>query len=97
MTAQRVADLYLSDVRGRMRGVRALGDGALAQLQASEWHTPLAQDGNSAAVLIQHLAGNMHSRWGRCAAATARAPRARVRGATGTRSSRRAPWTESPS
>ena len=64
MTAQRVADLYLSDVRARMRGVRALGDGALAQLQASEWHTPLAPDGNSAGVLVQHLAGNMHSRWG---------------------------------
>lgn len=64
MTPQAVADLYLSDVRARMRGVQALGDGALAQLQDSEWHTPLAQDGNSAAVLVQHLAGNMHSRWG---------------------------------
>ena len=62
--AQMVADLYLSDVRGRMRGVRALGEGALAQLKDTEWHTPLAQDGNSAAVLVQHLAGNMHSRWG---------------------------------
>ncbi|CAM4456026.1 DUF1572 family protein [Deinococcus marmoris] len=59
-----VAKLYLSDVRGRMRGVKALGDGALAQLGEGEWHTPLAPDGNSAAVLVQHLAGNMHSRWG---------------------------------
>lgn len=59
-----VADLYLSDVRGRMRGVRALGEGALSQLRDGEWHTALAPDGNSAAVLIQHLAGNMHSRWG---------------------------------
>ncbi|WP_415786852.1 DUF1572 family protein [Deinococcus saxicola] len=59
-----MAELYLSDVRRRMRGVKALGDGALAQLREDEWHTPLAPDGNSAAVLVQHLAGNMHSRWG---------------------------------
>ena len=65
MSSEAVAALYLSDVRGRMRGVRTLGEGALAQLRDSEWHTPLAPDGNSAAVLVQHLAGNMHSRWGR--------------------------------
>ncbi|WP_415831131.1 DUF1572 family protein [Deinococcus frigens] len=58
------AELYLSDVRGRMRGVRALGEAALTQLREDEWHMPLAPDGNSAAVLAQHLAGNMHSRWG---------------------------------
>ncbi|MCP2013838.1 hypothetical protein L1280_000966 [Deinococcus sp. HSC-46F16] len=59
-----LADLYLSDVRARMRGVKALGDGALAQLRPGEWHTALSEGGNSAAVLVQHLAGNMHSRWG---------------------------------
>lgn len=59
---------YLADVRERMRGVKALGEGALAQLPdqlpGRGWHTPLAPEGNSAAVLVQHLAGNMHSRWG---------------------------------
>lgn len=55
---------YLADVRERMRGVKALGEGALAQLPEGGWHTPLAPEGNSAAVLVQHLAGNMHSRWG---------------------------------
>lgn len=59
-----LADLYLSDVRTRMRGVKALGDGALAQLQPGEWHAALSDGGNSTAVLVQHLAGNMHSRWG---------------------------------
>lgn len=59
-----LAELYLSDVRARMRGVKALGDGALAQLRDPEWHTPLGEDGNSASVLVAHLAGNMHSRWG---------------------------------
>lgn len=64
MSPATVEDLYLSDVRGRMRGVKALGEAALAQLRDGEWHTPLAPDGNSAAVLAAHLAGNMHSRWG---------------------------------
>ncbi|MPY65375.1 DUF1572 domain-containing protein [Deinococcus sp. SDU3-2] len=59
-----LADLYLSDVRTRMRGVKALGDGALAQLRPGEWHTALSDGGNSAAILVHHLAGNMHSRWG---------------------------------
>lgn len=58
-----LSELYLQDVRGRMRGVKAMGDGALAQLRDDEWHRTLSADGNSAAVLIQHLAGNMHSRW----------------------------------
>ncbi|RJF71278.1 DUF1572 domain-containing protein [Deinococcus cavernae] len=59
-----LADLYLRDVRGRMRGVKALGNGALTQLREEEWHLALSGEGNSAAVLIQHLSGNMHSRWG---------------------------------
>jgi hypothetical protein len=59
-----VGELYLQDVRARMRGVKALGESALAQLRADEWHTPLAPEGNSAAVIVTHLAGNMRSRWG---------------------------------
>lgn len=61
---QALSALYLRDVRERMRGVKKLGDGALAQLPEGEWHTALSAGGNSAAILITHLAGNMHSRWG---------------------------------
>lgn len=56
--------LYLQDVLDRTRGVRALGEGALRQLSPEHWHAPLGQDENSVAVLVQHLSGNMHSRWG---------------------------------
>lgn len=59
-----IADLYLSDVRGRMRGVRAQGEGALAQLADGEEDAVLSPGGNSAEVLVRHLAGNMRSRWG---------------------------------
>ncbi|WP_102125080.1 DUF1572 family protein [Deinococcus planocerae] len=59
-----LSDLYLSDVRERMRGVKALGEGALAQLTDGEADTALSPGGNSAGVLVRHLAGNMRSRWG---------------------------------
>lgn len=56
--------LYLSEVRERLRATKQLGDRALAQLPPEHWHTVLAPEGNSAAVIVQHLAGNLHSRWG---------------------------------
>lgn len=59
-----LAELYLTDARQRLRGLKTLGEGALAQLRNDEWHAPLAPDGNSPAVLIRHLSGNMHARWG---------------------------------
>lgn len=59
-----LGQLYLSDVRERMRGVKALGEGALAQLLPGEVDAALSPGGNGAGVLVQHLAGNMRSRWG---------------------------------
>lgn len=59
-----LGELYLTDVRDRMRGVKGLGHRALAQLLPEDWHHALSPGGNSAAVLVQHLAGNMASRWG---------------------------------
>ena len=59
-----LGQLYLTDLRTRMRGVKALGEGALSQLGEGDWHAVLSDGGNSAAVTVQHLSGNMHSRWG---------------------------------
>ncbi len=36
---------------------------ALAQLDDSQWHDTLDPEANSIAVLVQHLAGNLTSRW----------------------------------
>jgi hypothetical protein len=60
--------LYLQDARQRIRGVRELGEAALRQLRPEHWHAALNEGAagereNSVAVLIQHLSGNMHSRW----------------------------------
>lgn len=55
--------LFLSETLDRLRGVKQLGEGALRQLDPAQWHLALGPNGNSAAVLVQHLSGNMRSRW----------------------------------
>ena len=55
--------LYLQDLRERVQGLRALGEGAMSQLSPEHWQAALGRDENSVAVIIQHLSGNMHSRW----------------------------------
>lgn len=57
------AQHYLADTREMMQGIKRLGERALVQLAENEWHRVISIDGNSAAVLVQHLAGNMYSRW----------------------------------
>ena len=42
---------------------KTLGERALAQLHDDELHLEPASGMNSAAVIVQHLTGNMHSRW----------------------------------
>ena len=64
MTRHDVGALFLAETIERMRSVRDLGAGALAQLTPDEWHATLGPDENSVAIIVQHLAGNMHSRWG---------------------------------
>ncbi|WP_407571114.1 DUF1572 family protein [Deinococcus altitudinis] len=55
--------LYLQDALARMQGVRELGEAALRQLLPEHWHATLTEGENSVAILVQHLSGNMHSRW----------------------------------
>lgn len=42
---------------------KRLGDGALGQLDEADWHWRPDEDANSIAILVQHLHGNMLSRW----------------------------------
>ncbi|ADV68297.1 DUF1572 family protein [Deinococcus maricopensis] len=63
MTQLDVGAVFLAETITRMQAVRDLGAGALAQLRAEQWHAALGPDENSAAVIVQHLAGNMQSRW----------------------------------
>ena len=42
---------------------KQLAEKAMAQLSDEQLHVAIAPDSNSIAVIVQHMAGNMHSRW----------------------------------
>ncbi len=47
----------------RFRKLKELGDGALARLSETDWHHVPPHGENSIAIIVQHLEGNMRSRW----------------------------------
>lgn len=57
------ASLYLEDVVDQFRKLKDLADRALAQVRDEDLSAALDAESNSLAVLIQHLAGNLKSRW----------------------------------
>lgn len=42
---------------------KQLAENTMAQLSDEQLHSVLTEDSNSIAVIVQHMAGNMHSRW----------------------------------
>ena len=54
---------YLKDTLRQFRRLKALGEGAMAQITDGEFLTRLDAEANSIAVLTKHLSGNMHARW----------------------------------
>ena len=54
---------YLEDAISCLRGYKKQADKAIAQLQAGEIFKTLDEEGNSVAVIMKHMAGNMFSRW----------------------------------
>ena len=57
------AALLLAEVRDGFAAQRALAERALAQLPDDAWNLAMGAEDNSVAVLVRHLAGNLHSRW----------------------------------
>ena len=57
------AALYLEDVADQFRAYKRLADRALAQVRDEDLFVTLDPESNSLAVLIQHMAGNLISRW----------------------------------
>src|SRR5262245_41309968 len=53
----------LSSITGEFRRYKALGDAALAQLRDNEFARTDGRAGNSAAVLVWHIGGNLRSRF----------------------------------
>jgi hypothetical protein len=61
--ADSVEALLLDSFRYRFRGVKKLGDRTLAQLSGEDLVWRPNAESNSAAVIVQHMHGNMMSRW----------------------------------
>lgn len=54
---------YLQDAISSLRAYKKLADKAIAQLKEDEIFRTLDEEGNSVAVIMKHMAGNMFSRW----------------------------------
>ena len=55
--------IHLKVMQQELRRLKQLADASLSQLDDSEVFVPAPNDGNSAAVLMKHMSGNMLSRW----------------------------------
>lgn len=58
-----IAGIFLESACKRLRYYKQLGDTTLAVLTATDLHYTPNGESNSIAVIIQHLGGNMLSRW----------------------------------
>ena len=54
---------YLIVVQERFQSVKSLGDETIMQLSEEDCHWALNETSNSIAVIVNHLSGNMVSRW----------------------------------
>lgn len=54
---------YLEHAVREFRGLKALADGALLQTSDADFFRTLDADGNSIAINVKHVAGNLRSRW----------------------------------
>ena len=57
------AGSYLKDVAVELRKLKTLADKAIAQVEDPDLWTVLDPESNSLAMIVQHLGGNLRSRW----------------------------------
>ena len=63
MPSEAIVQNYLDDVLSSLRAYKKLAEKAIAQLRDEEFFVTLDEEGNSVAVVMKHIAGNMFSRW----------------------------------
>jgi uncharacterized damage-inducible protein DinB len=56
-------ETYLADVRANFGNQRSLAERALAQISDDDLFRTTGAEGNSIAVLLKHVGGNLRSRW----------------------------------
>lgn len=54
---------YIKIVLEQFRHFKERAEKAIEQLSEEEFHRKPSEESNSIAIIIQHLSGNMHSRW----------------------------------
>ena len=55
--------LYIEDALGVFRYYKRLGERAMKQVADEQLFATLDHEANSIAIIVKHMAGNMHSRW----------------------------------
>lgn len=63
MMPDAIIENYLSDALQSFRNHKKLAERALAQITDEEFFATIDAESNSLAVLVKHIAGNLHSRW----------------------------------
>ena len=63
MTQSPLGRHYLDTVVVVFESQKRLAEQAMAQLEPADFHKALDPEMNSVAVIVQHLSGNMNSRW----------------------------------
>ena len=58
-----IDSLYLDEIFRGLRGHKRLADDAIAQLSDEEFFALASPDGNSVAIIVKHMAGNLRSRF----------------------------------
>ena len=56
-------EIYLADIRRAFRNYRQLAETAIVQIEDAQLSSTLGHDDNSIAVIMQHVAGNLRSRF----------------------------------
>lgn len=63
MSEYAVADLFLESARARFRAMKKAAEGAMAQMSDEDLAWTQNPECNSVILMVQHLRGNMLSRW----------------------------------
>ncbi|UCC80758.1 MAG: DUF1572 family protein [Candidatus Zixiibacteriota bacterium] len=58
-----ISENYLKDSISQFRKMKTLAEKALNQISDRDFFKELAPESNSVAVIVKHMAGNIHSRW----------------------------------
>ena len=58
-----IGAMYLAEALRSLRGIKRQADSAMEQLNDEQFFAVLDAQGNSAAILVKHMAGNMRSRF----------------------------------